>query len=224
MLSTVPIRFSPEASSGPATSCSAPSSERPSTSRSRRAPPTSSTSWSWIFAATSAPTEENAQVSVSDAPPLEVMSHRGVQDLVERIRSGDSHAFEEIIRLHERRVLAMAIQMGLSPQDAQDVCQEVFLRVFRYLSGFRAGLVFEAWLCRIAVHVIYDALRYQRDRGEISWEGVFGPKGETSAQTAGLHLSVENADLCGKLLARMQVLTPQERMVFVLRDLQDLDT
>ena len=163
-------------------------------------------------------------MSVSDAPPLEVMSHRGVQDLVERIRSGDSHAFEEIIRLHERRVLAMAIQMGLSPQDAQDVCQEVFLRVFRYLSGFRAGLVFEAWLCRIAVHVIYDALRKRRDRGEISWEGAFGPQGETSAQTAGLHLGVENADLCGKLLDRMQVLTPQERMVFVLRDLQDLDT
>ena len=166
---------------------------------------------------------------ISDATALEGATRKSresqeTRDLVERVRSGDQEAFEGIIRLHERRILGMAIQMGLSPADAQDACQEVFLRVFRYLGGFRAGERFEAWIWRIGVNVVYDLLRQRRDRVEVSWEGVFeGGEGAIS-RSGGLQISVENADLCAKLLSRMEVLTPQERMVFVLKDLQDLDT
>ena len=150
---------------------------------------------------------------------------RETRELVERIRSGDLEAFEGILRLHERRVLGMAVQMGLSPADAQDACQEVFLRVFRYLGGFRAGERFESWLWRIAVNVVYDILRTRRDREEVSWEGVFrGGEGAMPTRVEGLQIALENADLCAKVLTRMEVLTPQERMVFVLKELQDLDT
>src|SRR2546425_4776644 len=111
-------------------------------------------------------------MNVPDAPPLEISLARRMEGLVERIRTGDTNALEEIIRVHERRILGMSVQMGLSPADAQDACQEVFLRVFRYLSGFQPGKVFEAWLWRIAVNVIYDSLRKRRDRGEVAWEAV----------------------------------------------------
>ena len=84
-------------------------------------------------------------VITTDAPTLETTDSRSreVQGLIDRVRTGDYTAFEEIIRLHERRVLGMAVQMGLSPQDAQDAGQEVFLRVFRYLSGFQDGKSFD---------------------------------------------------------------------------------
>ena len=166
---------------------------------------------------------------VSDVRTLEGAARRSEEsretlELVERIRSGDLDAFEGIIRLHERRILGMAVQMGLSPADAQDVCQEVFLRVFRYLSGFRAGRRFESWLWRIAVNVVYDTLRQRRDRDEVSWEGVFEAGEGAVSRAGGLQITVENADLCAKLLSRMEALTPQERMVFVLKQLQDMDT
>jgi len=165
-------------------------------------------------------------MAVSDATSLEAASRKSLEsrELVERIRSGDLEAFEEIIRLHERRILGMSVQMGLSPSDAQDVCQEAFLRVFRYLGSFRTGQSFEAWLWRIAVNVVYDALRARRDRVEVSWDGVFRGGEGVMSRSAGLQVTVENADLCAKLLSRMEVLTPRERMVFVLKDLQDLDT
>jgi RNA polymerase sigma-70 factor, ECF subfamily len=163
---------------------------------------------------------------VSDAAALEAASEkrRETRELVERVRAGDLDAFEGIIRLHERRILGMSIQMGLSPADAQDACQEVFLRVFKYLRGFRAGRSFESWLWRIGVNVVYDMLRSRRDRGEVSWEGVLQEAEGQTVRSGGLHLTVENADLCAKLLLRMEILTRQERMVFVLRELQDLDT
>lgn len=166
---------------------------------------------------------------ISEATLLEGAARRDresreTRELVARIRSGDLEAFEGIIRLHERRILGMAVQMGLSPADAQDACQEVFLRVFRYLGGFRAGERFESWLWRIAVNVVYDTLRTRRDREEVSWEGVFQGGEGVMSRSESLQISVENADLCAKILTRMEVLTPQERMVFVLKELQDLDT
>ena len=161
-----------------------------------------------------------------DAPPLEGAAQvsRETLELVERIRSGDLEAFAGIIRLHERRILGMSIQMGLSPADAQDACQEVFLRVFRYLAGFNTGRSFEAWLWRIGVNVVYDMLRARRDREEVPWDGILHEAEVGAVRSGGLQISVENADLCAKLLSRMEILSPQERMVFVLRELQDLDT
>ena len=165
-------------------------------------------------------------MAISEATALEAAArrHQEVLDLLQRIRSGDLDAFEEIIRRHERRILGMAVQMGLAPEDAQDVSQEVFLRVFRYLSGFQAGKNFEVWIWRIAVNVVYDALRKRRDRGEVSWDKLLEDGMEEPGQVGGLHLHLENADLCARLLKEMVTLSRQERMVFVLRELQDLDT
>ena len=163
---------------------------------------------------------------MTDAVAMETADRksRETEELVERVRSGELDAFEGLIRLHERRLLGMAVQMGLSPADAQDACQEIFLRVFRYLGKFRAGKRFEAWLWRIAVNVVYDSLRTRRDREEVPWDGIVHEEGISPRRWEGLQMSVENADLCAKLLKRLEVLTEQERMVFVLKELHDMDT
>ena len=164
-------------------------------------------------------------MSLTEAPAILTaeQKNREVQDLIDRIRAGDLSAFEEIIRRHERRILGMAVQMGLSPEDARDAGQEVFLRVFRYLSGFQAGKNFEVWVWRIAVHVVYDALRKRRDRSEVSWEAML-EEGRPEPAHTGVHLHLENADLCARLLKHLGRLSRQERMVFVLKELQDLET
>ncbi|MCI0410762.1 MAG: sigma-70 family RNA polymerase sigma factor [Acidobacteria bacterium] len=163
---------------------------------------------------------------ISDASVLEAAQKRNreVLELIERIQSGDLDAFAEIIRRHERRVLGMAVQMGLSPEDAQDAGQEVFLRVFRYLSGFQSGRNFEVWIWKIAVNVVYDQLRKRRDRGEVSWDAHLENGAEEPSRSSGIHLHLENSQLCARLLKHMDALSKQERMVFVLRELQELDT
>ena len=162
----------------------------------------------------------------ADASVLEAAQKRNreVLELIDRIRAGDLDAFEQIIQRHERRILGMSIQMGLSPEDSQDACQEVFLRVFRYLSGFQAGKNFEVWIWKIAVNVVYDQLRKRRNRGEISWDTHLESGAAEPSSASGVHLHLENAQLCTRLLQHMDALTKQERMVFVLKELQDLDT
>lgn len=163
---------------------------------------------------------------ISDASVLEAADRRNreVLELIDRIHSGDLDAFEEIIRRHERRILGMAVQMGLRPEDAQDAGQEVFLRVFRYLSGFQSGKNFEVWIWKIAVNVVYDQLRKRRDRGEVSWDAHLESGAAEPSQASGIHLHLENSQLCAQLLKNLEALSRQERMVFVLKELQDLDT
>jgi len=165
-------------------------------------------------------------VSVSEASVLEAAQQRNreVLELIDRIQAGDLDAFEEIIRRHERRILGMAIQMGLSPEDAQDAGQEVFLRVFRYLSGFQSGKNFEVWIWKIAVNVVYDQLRRRRNRGEVSWDAHLESGAEEPSHTDGIQIHLENTQLCTRLLKNLESLSRQERMVFVLKELQDLDT
>jgi RNA polymerase sigma-70 factor, ECF subfamily len=145
--------------------------------------------------------------------------------LVERAKRGDASAFDGLMVLYERRIIAIGVQMGLSRDDALDACQDTFVKVFRYIGGFRSGESFFKWLYRIAVHSVYDHLRRSRPAGVVSLEEI------DSAQAGRLKdpgpspaAAAADVDLREKLLAGLDTLSRQERIVFVLRDLQEIDS
>ena len=148
-----------------------------------------------------------------------------VTALIERAKSGDAEAFGSLMCLYERRIIALGRQMGLSLEDSQDSCQDAFVKVFRYIHSFRTGHSFYRWLYRIAIRVIYDHLRRRRRSGTVSIEDL-GPSqvGRIRATGPSLERRVETADLAGKLLSGLQSLSRRERIVFVLRDLQEMRT
>src|SRR5512136_2880069 len=74
--------------------------------------------------------------------------------LVERAKTGDAEAFGDLMRLYERRIIALGVQMGLTKDDSLDACQDAFIKVFRYIHRFRSGESFFKWLYRIALNVI----------------------------------------------------------------------
>src|SRR4029450_7107442 len=68
------------------------------------------------------------------------------------------------------------------------------------------------------------SLRRRRDRSEVPWDSLPGEGNDEPSPGAGPHVAIENSQLCARLLSHMRVLSRQERMVFVLKELQDLDT
>lgn len=145
--------------------------------------------------------------------------------LVERAKRGDAEAFDGLMLLFERRVIALGMQLGLSRDDALDACQDAFLKVFRYMARFRSGEVFYKWLYRIAIHAVYDQQRHARQPGVISVEelddvtrGRWRDAGRSPQDEA------VASDLTSKLLGHLGNLSRQERIVFVLRDLQQIST
>jgi len=148
-----------------------------------------------------------------------------VTALVDRAKGGDAEAFSDLMRLYERRVIAIGIQMGLSRDDAMDACQDAFIKVFRYIRRFRSGESFFKWLYRIAIHSVYDHLRKNREPGVVSIEEV--DPSVTGRMTDGApeaDRTIASAQLARQLMDGLELLSRQERIVFVLRDLQEMST
>jgi RNA polymerase sigma-70 factor (ECF subfamily) len=83
-------------------------------------------------------------------------------DLVRRARRGDAAAFEAIYHAHARAIHGLALRLTGQPALAEDITQETFLRLLRFLGGFRAGAPLRPWLKRVASNLAIDHLR--RDR------------------------------------------------------------
>lgn len=148
-----------------------------------------------------------------------------VTALVQRAKGGDAEAFEGLMRMYEARVIALGMQMGLSRDDAMDACQETFIKVFRYIARFETGRSFFKWLYRIAIHAIYDQMRRTRSAPTVSLDDLEqGPSTDPRDESPSAHSLVEADQIRRKIRESLGMLSPRERIVFILRDLQDLGT
>jgi RNA polymerase sigma-70 factor, ECF subfamily len=87
------------------------------------------------------------------------------EQLIGRVRSGDTRLFGELVRRYQDPVFAMALRLVGSERDAEDVAQEAFLRVHRGLEGFKGNAKFSTWLYRITFNLCTDWLRKNRRPG-----------------------------------------------------------
>jgi RNA polymerase sigma-70 factor (ECF subfamily) len=85
-------------------------------------------------------------------------------EVVERARTGDPAAFNEVVTAYRRRIFGTVSRMIGRPEDVEDVAQEVFLRLYFSLDQLRSAEVFEPWLYRLTVNAALDYLRKRRKR------------------------------------------------------------
>ena len=145
--------------------------------------------------------------------------------LVERCLSGEAAAWEDLVKVHSRRVYSICYRFTGSDQEAQDLTQEVFLRVFRSLKSFRAGEgSFTVWLSRLSRNLLIDHYRRTKlDRATDSIEEqlpMLEEKTAMIARTDGLLAGREASEL---LQGALQKLSPELRETVILRDLEELE-
>ena len=149
--------------------------------------------------------------------------------LIRAAQKRDPDAFEQLVRLHDRAVLRVTMNLLRSPEDARDAYQEAFLKVYRKLDTFRFDCAFSTWLYRIATNVCYDHMRRRGVRKEHAVDDRDDEKGlnPLSAATDGRPEADPGRALDGRTLAdrieqALQGLSPQERMVFEMRHYEGL--
>ena len=145
--------------------------------------------------------------------------------LVERCLAGNEGAWEDLVKVHTRRVYSICYRFTGSDQEAQDLTQEVFLRVFRSLKSFRAGEgSFTVWLARLSRNLLIDNYRRTKlDRSTDSIEEqlpMLEERTAMSARTEGLVAGREASEL---LQGALQKLSPELRETVILRDLEELE-
>ena len=145
--------------------------------------------------------------------------------LIEQCLAGEDTAWEELVKVYTRRVYALCYRFTNSPTEAQDLTQEVFLRVFRTLKSFRVGEgSFLVWLTRLTRNLLIDHYRRSRaDRVTDSIEeqrGVLEEKVTLSTRTDGMLAGREASEA---LQAGLAKLSPELREAVILRDVEELE-
>jgi len=152
--------------------------------------------------------------------------------LVRDAQGGDRLAFEELVRRYDREVLRIALNLVHRTEDARDIYQEAFLRVYRNLHRFRFECSFYTWLYRIVTNVALDYLRRRSSRREDqapaseeqeagTARDFFDRQPETRAGS-NPERTVLGEELGRHIQQAIDRLSPRERVVFELKHYQGL--
>lgn len=141
--------------------------------------------------------------------------------LIEKIKSGDREAFVTITSLYQRKVFALAYSFFRNKEDALDIVQETFLRVYQKINMFKKGKNFQNWLLQITKNLCIDFYRKRQskehnlnERMDISELNVRDPQASETQK---------NSDINRILSVCINRLSEKQRMVFVLRQYNHLE-
>jgi RNA polymerase sigma-70 factor (ECF subfamily) len=146
-------------------------------------------------------------------------------ELIERARSGDDGAFNQVVQAYRKRILGTIARLIGRPEDVEDVGQEVFLRLYFSLDQLRTAEVFEPWLYRLTVNAAYDYLRRQRRRHESRMSDLSEQQVMMADAAAGGKVNAEETrrtkiretvdDLLGKI-------SEEDRILLTLKEVEGL--
>lgn len=151
------------------------------------------------------------------------------RELVSKAQNGDTGAFEELVHRYDRKVLSIARSFTRDPDEAKDIYQEVFLRVYRALGGFEFASEFSTWLYRITMNVCLDhkrvAARGPLDPIESLAEN--GLSASAADPNPASHASspdalAQDGEIRRHVGEAMEALSARERLVFTLKHFEGL--
>jgi RNA polymerase sigma factor (sigma-70 family) len=155
----------------------------------------------------------------SDAPPA---SPASPDNLIQRCLSGDQHAWEEIVRTHWRKVFNVAYKFVGKHEEAEDLTQDIFLKIFKSLDTFDRRANFQTWLISVSRNLCIDHYRsVRKERETIDRDVDAGELSPISAEVSP-HAALEQRDRVTLLREAMQGLAPSLRTAVLMRDIQEL--
>ncbi len=148
------------------------------------------------------------------------MAYEGDTEIIRRCQQGDQDAYQELVKRYQQKAIWVAYQMVGNYEEARDISQEAFLRVYKSIHKFNLLSNFYTWLYRIVVNLCIDHLRKQGQRSRpVSLDDV----GDISAQTPSLDRNLEKDELLAKIYQVLNQMPEKYRTILVLRDIEDYD-
>ena len=145
-----------------------------------------------------------------------------IDSLIERCLEGNQHAWNEIVRLYWRKVFNVAYKFVGRQDEAEDLTQDIFLKLFKSLKTFDRRANFSTWLISVSRNLCIDHYRSMRREHDLVTHDVdvvtlARPSGLDSPQAA-----LEQRDRVALLRAALDRLAPSLRTAVMLRDIQEL--
>lgn len=150
-----------------------------------------------------------------------------IEELIKRSQRGDTKTFESLVTMYQGRVYGLCLKLSGNRDDAEDLAQEVFIKAFHALGGFRLEADFGTWLYRIAVNLW---LNIKKRNSRTSYASLDDPisteNGEISREIADGNISgdplasLEETEFRGQVRQALESLSREHKAVLVLRDME----
>ena len=146
-------------------------------------------------------------------------------DLILQAQKGNQNAFEELVYRYDRNVLSIAFKYANNEDDAKDLYQEVFIRVYRGIKNFRFQSEFSTWLFRITTNVCLTYKSRSKEHLRVSIDNNYDDEENEISTTKELvydglspeEISSGKSDLGEIVNAAVDSLSPKQRMTFILK-------
>jgi len=149
-------------------------------------------------------------------------------ELIKNAQHGDMLSFEKLIYQYDRNVLSLAYSYINDQDDAKDIYQEVFLRVFKGLKKFEFRSEFSTWLYRITVNV---ALTYRTKKKKYAYASIDEEQTNSDGEGYNAYEAIANdassdekaisSDISENIKDALEKLSPQQKMVFSLKHFEE---
>ena len=151
---------------------------------------------------------------------LKADEQKDIYTLVERIKKGDREAFMTVTSLYQKKVFLLAFSFFRNKEDAMDIVQETFLRLYQKVYMFKRGKNFQSWLLQIAKNLCVDYYRknYGKNR---EWQGE-KPVDEMNLPVQNEPDPFVSSDLKGIFSSCIKKLASKQRMIFVMKHYNQL--
>lgn len=143
------------------------------------------------------------------------------RDLIERVKSGESECFAELVLRYERPVFQSVFVFLGNRQEAEDVTQDVFVTAFRKIASFEYRASFLTWLRRIAFNQCVDARRKSKSRRTTSVDFEYEP--QEVSEVPSPDSVAQGKELVDRVRGAIDSLGEEQRSIILLRDIDGLD-
>jgi RNA polymerase sigma-70 factor (ECF subfamily) len=145
--------------------------------------------------------------------------------LIKKSKSGDIEAFEQLIFDYQKKAYNIALRIMGNQEDAKDMCQEAFIRIFKSIEGFKEQSSFSTWMYRIITNVCLDEIRKRKKSDTVSIDSTFETQdGEIHYEIVSEDDTPEEAYIRTEkkrlILKTINELNEEYKTAIVLRDIQ----
>lgn len=141
------------------------------------------------------------------------------RELVQTIREGSSDAFEQLVRRKTSKVYALCYRVIGNSEDAKDIAQLVFIKLWENLEKYDSQFAFDTWLYRMVTNVAIDFMRSRQSRDNAVNSNLRLVKTATEPEQA---LIVQRKEIDNVFADISTVLSPKQKTIFVMNQMEDL--
>ncbi|MFI5133698.1 MAG: RNA polymerase sigma factor [Chitinophagales bacterium] len=147
-------------------------------------------------------------------------------DLIQQLRNGDEQAFKYVVETYQDMVFNTALGIVQNAEDAEDVAQEVFIKVYRSIHSFKGESKLSTWIYRITTSSALDHVRSRKSKKRFAFlQRLFGDGNEPLHEIPDFHhpgVTMDQKENAAKLFKAIDQLPESQRVAFTLHKLEDM--